>query len=163
MRLYPAIDLLDGQVVRLEQGDFRRRTSYSVEACEAARRFREAGAECLHVVDLDGARGGRAANHRLIEAIVRETELFVQVGGGIRTEERARAYLDAGAGERQGAARGGDGPQRSPAPSSARGAVIGAISPVRVSLMALAASVRSRRRSANLARSASTRAARSTG
>ena len=98
MRLYPAIDLLDGQVVRLEQGDFRRRTSYSVEACEAARRFREAGAECLHVVDLDGARDGRAANHRLIEAIVRETELFVQVGGGIRTEERARAYLDAGAG-----------------------------------------------------------------
>ena len=61
MSLYPAIDLLDGQVVRLEQGDFRRQTSYSVEPCEAARRFREAGAECLHVVDLDGARGGRAA------------------------------------------------------------------------------------------------------
>ncbi|RRD63616.1 1-(5-phosphoribosyl)-5-[(5-phosphoribosylamino)methylideneamino]imidazole-4-carboxamide isomerase [Fretibacterium sp. OH1220_COT-178] len=98
MRIYPAIDLLDGRVVRLEQGDFGRRTDYAVEPSEAARRFRDAGASCLHVVDLDGARGGRAANHRTIEAIVRETALFVQVGGGIRTLDRVRAYLDAGAG-----------------------------------------------------------------
>lgn len=98
MKIYPAIDLLEGKVVRLEQGDFRRRTDYPVEPLAAARRFREAGADCLHVVDLDGARDGRAANFGLIEAIVRETRLFVEVGGGIRTPERAQAYLDAGVG-----------------------------------------------------------------
>ena len=98
MKIYPAIDLLNGRVVRLEQGDFGRRTDYAVEAVEAARRFRDAGATCLHVVDLDGARDGRAANHRLIEAIVRETSLFVQTGGGIRSMDRVRACLDAGAG-----------------------------------------------------------------
>ena len=98
MKIYPAIDLLGGKVVRLEQGDFLRRTDYPLEPLEAARRFRAAGAACLHVVDLDGARGGEGANFSIIEAIVREAALFVQVGGGIRTPERARAYLEAGAG-----------------------------------------------------------------
>ena len=98
MQIYPAIDLLDGKVVRLEQGDFRRRTDYPVDPLEAVRRFRETGATCLHVVDLNGARGGEGANCAIIEAIVRKAALFVQAGGGIRTPERAQADLDAGAG-----------------------------------------------------------------
>jgi len=97
MKLFPAIDLLNGKLVRLVQGDFSRVTDYGLDPVETAIRFREDGAEYLHVVDLDGARDGKAANHRLIEEMVKRSGLKVQVGGGIRDVERIQAYLDAGA------------------------------------------------------------------
>jgi phosphoribosylformimino-5-aminoimidazole carboxamide ribotide isomerase len=96
MELVPAIDLLDGRVVRLFQGDYAKVTVYADDAVAEAARFRDAGAERLHVVDLEGARGG-ALQLALVERIVRSTSLRVQVGGGIRSEAIARRWLDAGA------------------------------------------------------------------
>ena len=103
LELVPAIDLLDGRVVRLHQGDYAKVTVYAEDALVEARRFRDAGATRLHVVDLEGARTrasaseGATAQHALVERIVRETALSVQVGGGIRSAEIARRWLEAGA------------------------------------------------------------------
>jgi phosphoribosylformimino-5-aminoimidazole carboxamide ribotide isomerase len=96
LTLIPAIDLLGGRVVRLLQGDYEKVTVYAEDAVAEAARFRDAGAERLHVVDLEGARGG-ALQLELVERIVRSTSLRVQVGGGIRTAAIARRWLDAGA------------------------------------------------------------------
>lgn len=98
MQIFPAIDLRGGQVVRLYQGDYARETVYGRDPCAAARDFIAAGAECLHVVDLDGARDGTLANFDSIAAIARQGGLYIEVGGGIRTEERIRQYLDLGVG-----------------------------------------------------------------
>lgn len=100
--LVPAIDLLDGRVVRLHQGDYAKVTVYAEDALAEARRFRDTGATRLHVVDLEGARSKQVsdeggAQHALVERIVRETSLAVQVGGGIRSEAVARRWLEAGA------------------------------------------------------------------
>ena len=98
MDIFPAIDLKDGRVVRLLRGDYDQVTAYAVSPVEAAERFAAQGAKCLHVVDLDGAKDGELSNFPVVEAIVRATELFVEIGGGIRDEARIRRYLDAGAG-----------------------------------------------------------------
>ncbi|HJL33819.1 MAG TPA: HisA/HisF-related TIM barrel protein, partial [Polyangiaceae bacterium LLY-WYZ-15_(1-7)] len=81
MELIPAIDLLDGQVVRLTQGRYDDVTVYSDAPAEMAKAFEDAGAARLHVVDLDGARDGRPGNVPAIEAILGATSLRVQVGG----------------------------------------------------------------------------------
>jgi phosphoribosylformimino-5-aminoimidazole carboxamide ribotide isomerase len=96
LRLYPAIDLQAGQVVRLKQGKFEERTLYADDPSEVAKGFAAAGARYLHVVDLDGALQGEAVNGAAIRAIVRMTELRVQVGGGIRTLERMAELLASG-------------------------------------------------------------------
>ena len=96
MRIFPAIDLIDGQAVRLYQGDYQRKTVYDADPCAVARAFRNAGATCLHVVDLDGARDGSDANFRTIEAIAKQGGFYLEVGGGIRTEDRIKRYLDCG-------------------------------------------------------------------
>ena len=83
--LYPAIDLKGGEVVRLAEGDMARATVYSNDPAAQARRFAEAGAGWLHVVDLDGAFAGEAKNATAVEAILDSTSAKVQVGGGIRT------------------------------------------------------------------------------
>lgn len=98
MELFPAIDLYAGCAVRLLQGDYARRTVYSHDPCAVARAFAACGAKNLHVVDLEGARSGGAPHRELIAALVRETSLFVEVGGGIRSMETAEAYLELGAG-----------------------------------------------------------------
>ena len=98
MQIFPAIDLRGGQVVRLYQGDYDRETVYGRDPCAAARDFIAAGAEYLHVVDLDGARDGTAANFDSIAAIARQGGLYIEVGGGIRTEDRIKQYLDLGVG-----------------------------------------------------------------
>lgn len=97
MELIPAIDILDGKVVRLHQGRYDQVTVYSDDPASMAARFESAGARRLHVVDLDGARDGKPGNVRAIEAILARTKLVVQVGGGIRTRESARKWLDSGA------------------------------------------------------------------
>lgn len=98
MRIFPAIDLSGGQVVRLYQGDYDKMTVYGADPAAAARRFLAAGAKCLHVVDLDGAKDGTTANFASIAAIAAEGGLYIEVGGGIRTEDRIRQYLDLGVG-----------------------------------------------------------------
>jgi phosphoribosylformimino-5-aminoimidazole carboxamide ribotide isomerase len=80
----PAIDLMDGCVVRLEKGDFGTRTIYSRDPAEVAKRFRQAGARRIHVVDLDGARAGRPVNEAAVRAIA-EVGVEIEIGGGLRT------------------------------------------------------------------------------
>ncbi len=98
MQIFPAIDLRGGQVVRLYQGDYDRETVYAADPCAVARSFLAAGAKYLHVVDLDGAKDGTLANFDTIAAIVKQGGLYIEVGGGIRTEDRIRRYLDLGVG-----------------------------------------------------------------
>ena len=98
MQIFPAIDLRGGQVVRLYQGDYDKETVYAQDPCAVARDFLAAGAKYLHVVDLDGARDGTLANFETIAAIARQGGLYIEVGGGIRTEDRIRQYLDLGVG-----------------------------------------------------------------
>ena len=98
MQIFPAIDLRGGQVGRLTQGDYDQMDIYSPDPADIARKFKAAGAKNLHVVDLDGAKDGTLANFDAIRAIVQEGGLFIEVGGGIRDEERIRQYLDLGVG-----------------------------------------------------------------
>ena len=96
MQIFPAIDLRGGQVVRLYQGDYDQETVYGADPAAQTRAFLEAGARYLHVVDLDGARDGTMANFDSIAAIAKQGGLYIEVGGGVRTEERIRQYLDLG-------------------------------------------------------------------
>ena len=96
MKIFPAIDLRGGRVVRLTEGDYDRMTVYGVDPVATACGFAEKGAGYLHVVDLDGALEGDAVNADVIERITRESGLFVEVGGGIRSEERIVRYLESG-------------------------------------------------------------------
>ena len=97
MNLFPAIDLYDGCAVRLYKGDYDQMTVYSRDPLEIARAFEAAGCEYLHTVDLAAARDGVPCEVDLIRRFASETSLRVQVGGGIRTTEVIRTYLDAGA------------------------------------------------------------------
>lgn len=96
MDFYPAIDLLDGKCVRLYQGDYERETVYGDDPVSQARAFEAAGADWIHVVDLDAARTGEPVNRRVIADIARAVDIPVQTGGGIRDEEAAAAHIDAG-------------------------------------------------------------------
>ena len=96
MQIFPAIDLSGGQVVRLYQGDYDKMTVYGADPCAVAREFVAAGAKYLHVVDLDGAKDGTLANFDTIAALAKQGGLYIEVGGGIRTEERIQKYLDLG-------------------------------------------------------------------
>jgi phosphoribosylformimino-5-aminoimidazole carboxamide ribotide isomerase len=97
MEVIPAIDLLDGQCVRLYQGDFSKVSGYTQDPVALAGSYREAGMRRLHVVDLDGARTGSPANMPLIKAMAATGGVAVQAGGGIRDLQRARQLREAGA------------------------------------------------------------------
>ena len=96
MKLFPAIDLYGGQAVRLLRGDYAKMTVYSAEPVKVAASFAAAGAEYIHLVDLAGARSGGTPNFDTVAAIVRESGLKAQVGGGVRDEETVKKYLGAG-------------------------------------------------------------------
>lgn len=96
LNLFPAIDLVDGKAVRLVKGDYHQMTVYSDDPAGVAASFRTAGAEYLHVVDLEGARDGNTPNLGTVKEIVRRSDLMVEIGGGIRNEETVKTYLDAG-------------------------------------------------------------------
>lgn len=96
MYLYPAIDLYDGKAVRLFKGDYGQMTVYSEDPLAVAQDFQAAGAEKIHLVDLEGAKLGRPANLEIIEKIVKTTGLFAEAGGGIRSMETVEAYLGIG-------------------------------------------------------------------
>ncbi len=96
MNIIPAIDLIGGQAVRLKKGDYNQVTVYNPNPVEVAKSFEKAGAKFLHVVDLDGAKDGSTANFQTIAAIVAQTSLSVEVGGGIRNIETVRKYVEIG-------------------------------------------------------------------
>ena len=96
MELFPAIDLIGGCAVRLVKGDYAQKTVYSENPAEVAKSFAAAGAKYLHVVDLEGAKDGGTPNLETIKNIVENGGLLVEVGGGIRSEEVIKKYLDAG-------------------------------------------------------------------
>ena len=96
MKIFPAIDLRNHKVVRLTEGDYNRMTTYEDSPLETAKKFENAGAKYLHVVDLDAAKDGGDGNTDIICEIASQTNLFVETGGGIRSEEKIKKYIDAG-------------------------------------------------------------------
>lgn len=96
MKIFPAIDLYEGKAVRLYKGDYEMVTVYSDDPVSLARDFEASGAEHLHVVDLEGAKDGTTPNIEIVAEIVKNTSLFVEIGGGIRTMEVLRKYFDVG-------------------------------------------------------------------
>lgn len=95
MLIFPAIDIRNGRVVRLAQGDYQRMTVYSDDPEEIAKGFVRLGADCLHIVDLDGAQEGNPKNRRIIEGLCK-FPLFTQVGGGMRSQAAVEETLALG-------------------------------------------------------------------
>ncbi|MBO7176998.1 MAG: 1-(5-phosphoribosyl)-5-((5-phosphoribosylamino)methylideneamino)imidazole-4-carboxamide isomerase, partial [Clostridia bacterium] len=96
MNIFPAIDLYEGRAVRLYKGDYAQMTVYDKEPLNVAQTFVAAGAKYLHMVDLEGARYGTTPNLKTVEKIVQNTDLFVELGGGIRSLESIDAYRNIG-------------------------------------------------------------------
>lgn len=96
MRIWPAIDMRGGKCVRLQQGDYARETVFGDDPLEMAQRWIGEGSDCLHLVDLDGARDGKLVNGDAIQRIVNGVEATFQLGGGIRDEEAIRSLLEIG-------------------------------------------------------------------
>ncbi|WP_151075514.1 1-(5-phosphoribosyl)-5-[(5-phosphoribosylamino)methylideneamino]imidazole-4-carboxamide isomerase [Flintibacter sp. KGMB00164] len=96
MILLPAIDLYEKKVVRLTRGDYAQMTVYNDNPVAQAKLFQDAGAQWLHTVDLEGAKDGSTPNYSVIEAICKDTNLKVEIGGGIRSLDTIQKYLDAG-------------------------------------------------------------------
>ena len=96
MNIFPAIDLFNGKAVRLLKGDYQKMTVYSENPLEVAKDFENSGAEFLHIVDLEGAKTGDTPNIGTIEKIVKNTSLFTEIGGGIRTLETVEKYVNIG-------------------------------------------------------------------
>lgn len=96
MYIIPAIDLIGGKAVRLQKGDYNKVTVYSDTPVDVAKGFEAVGARLLHVVDLDGAKDGTTANFDTVRAIIEQTGLSVEIGGGIRDIERVKKYVDIG-------------------------------------------------------------------
>jgi phosphoribosylformimino-5-aminoimidazole carboxamide ribotide isomerase len=97
MYVIPAIDILEGKCVRLTQGDFTQKKVYNEDPLEVARAFEDAGLERLHLVDLDGARAQRIVNYRVLEKIASKTQLFIDFGGGLKSDDDLRIALECGA------------------------------------------------------------------
>ena len=96
MLIYPAIDLYEGKAVRLYKGDYAQMTVYNENPVAVAKDFLQSGASCIHLVDLEGAKSGTTPNLETVCAIKKETGLFCEIGGGIRSMEVVSRYLDAG-------------------------------------------------------------------
>lgn len=96
MRIIPAIDLLDGQVVRLQKGDYEKKTVYNHLPLAEAAKFKTAGFNHIHIVDLNGAKSGEFYNLPIIREIINELDLSVQTGGGVRSRKDIDTLLDAG-------------------------------------------------------------------
>ena len=97
IEIIPAIDIIDGKCVRLTQGDYNQKTVYNEDPVEVAMMFEDAGIKRLHTVDLDGARSSHVVNTRVIERIATHTNLTIDFGGGIKSDEDLRKAFDAGA------------------------------------------------------------------
>ncbi|MEG2584306.1 MAG: HisA/HisF-related TIM barrel protein, partial [Oscillospiraceae bacterium] len=96
MKIYPAIDIINGQCVRLVQGDYSQKTTFSQEPLLVAKEWQDLGGEFLHIVDLDGAKNGDMPNFELISHIATSLNVPIEVGGGIRNMDCVDKYLNAG-------------------------------------------------------------------
>lgn len=96
MRIIPAIDIIDGKCVRLTQGDYAQKKIYNENPVDVAKSFEDAGLHYLHVVDLDGAKAGKVVNWKVVEALTAQTNLEIDFGGGIKTDEDIQRLFDAG-------------------------------------------------------------------
>ncbi|MDE1206650.1 1-(5-phosphoribosyl)-5-[(5-phosphoribosylamino)methylideneamino]imidazole-4-carboxamide isomerase [Tenacibaculum larymnensis] len=97
MRIIPAIDIIDGKCVRLTKGDYNTKKIYNENPLEVAKEFETNGIEYLHVVDLDGAKSSRIINHKVLEQIATKTNLKIDFGGGLKSDEDARIAFESGA------------------------------------------------------------------
>ncbi len=97
IEVIPAIDLIDGKCVRLSQGDFEKKKIYNENPLEVAKEFEQFGIKRLHLVDLDGAKNGKVTNLQTLEMIAENTNLTIDFGGGIKTEEDIQSIFDVGA------------------------------------------------------------------
>lgn len=95
--IIPAIDIIDGKCVRLSQGDYAQKIIYNEQPLEVAKMFEEIGIKRLHLVDLDGAKKGIVVNQKVLETIASKTNLIIDFGGGIKTDESIQSVFDAGA------------------------------------------------------------------
>jgi len=96
MKIFPAIDIKDKKCVRLVKGDFKNKTEYEMSPIEQARKYKDHGFKNLHIIDLDGALTGETVNLDTIQEIIRKFDLNVEVGGGIRSIDSIKKYIDAG-------------------------------------------------------------------
>jgi phosphoribosylformimino-5-aminoimidazole carboxamide ribotide isomerase len=97
MKIIPAIDIIDGKCVRLTKGDYSQQTTYDYSPLELAKNYEKLGFNYLHLVDLDGAKAGKVVNLKTLKEICSQTNLNVDFGGGIKTEEDLTAVFEAGA------------------------------------------------------------------
>lgn len=97
MRIIPAIDLIDGKCVRLTQGDYDQKTIYNEDPLEVAKEFQDHGIRNLHLVDLDGARSKQIVNHKVLERLATKTDLKIDFGGGIKSDEDIHIAFESGA------------------------------------------------------------------
>ncbi|MGI8668504.1 MAG: 1-(5-phosphoribosyl)-5-[(5-phosphoribosylamino)methylideneamino]imidazole-4-carboxamide isomerase [Aridibacter sp.] len=97
IEIIPAIDVIEGKCVRLKQGDFSQKTIYNENPLNVAKDFEAHGLKCLHIVDLDGAKIGKVTNLKVLEEIAAKTNLMIDFGGGIKTDEDIKSVFDAGA------------------------------------------------------------------
>lgn len=97
IEIVPAIDIIDGCLVRLSKGDYNAKTQYSQEPLEVAKHFEDIGIRRLHLVDLDGAKGGHIVNHKVLEQIASNTNLVIDFGGGIKSDEDVHIAFESGA------------------------------------------------------------------
>jgi phosphoribosylformimino-5-aminoimidazole carboxamide ribotide isomerase len=97
MEIIPAIDLIDGKLVRLTEGDYSKKTVYQTDPLDMAIQFEDAGITRLHVVDLDGAKKGSVVNWKVLEEITAKTSLLVDFGGGVKQESDVQRIIECGA------------------------------------------------------------------
>ena len=97
IRIIPAIDIIDGKVVRLRRGDFDQSTEYARDPLSVAKQYEQAGIRYLHLVDLDGARAGHIVNDHVLQQIADETSLIIDFGGGLRSDDDIARAFDGGA------------------------------------------------------------------
>ena len=97
IRIIPAIDIIDGKCVRLTKGDYSQKTIYNENPVEVAKEFESVGIKYLHLVDLDGAKAKTIINWKVLESISRETNLIIDFGGGVRSDDDLRVALESGA------------------------------------------------------------------
>lgn len=97
MRIIPAIDIIDGKCVRLTKGDYNTKKVYNENPLEVAKQFEDAGIRYLHVVDLDGAKASHIVNYKILELIASKTQLHIDFGGGLKSDEDLRIAFESGA------------------------------------------------------------------
>ena len=97
IEIIPAIDIIDGKCVRLNQGDYAQKKVYSENPLDVARSFEDAGLRRLHLVDLDGAKASHIVNHKVLESIATNTSLTIDFGGGLKSDNDLRIAFESGA------------------------------------------------------------------